>query len=123
MYRARLHSHNEFPLRFSEIAQAVPQLSDRLLSERMKQLGSDIEMADLIYQGERSHVADYLAARGWDVRGVEPSQWAAGVAIGKGHRVHHGTLGGPPPDFRDFAVITMWDTLEHYALFLRANSK
>ncbi|MEA2271771.1 MAG: hypothetical protein QOI98_479 [Solirubrobacteraceae bacterium] len=26
------------PLRFSEIGQAVPQLSDRLLSERMKQL-------------------------------------------------------------------------------------
>jgi DNA-binding HxlR family transcriptional regulator len=26
------------PLRFSEIAQAVPELSDRLLSERMKQL-------------------------------------------------------------------------------------
>ena len=28
----------ERPLRFSEIAQAVPQLSDRLLSERMKEL-------------------------------------------------------------------------------------
>jgi DNA-binding HxlR family transcriptional regulator len=28
----------EGPLRFSEIAQAVPELSDRLLSERMKQL-------------------------------------------------------------------------------------
>lgn len=26
------------PMRFSEIAQAVPQLSDRLLSERMKEL-------------------------------------------------------------------------------------
>jgi DNA-binding HxlR family transcriptional regulator len=26
------------PLRFSEIAQAVPELSDRLLSERMKEL-------------------------------------------------------------------------------------
>ncbi len=26
------------PLRFSEVAQAVPELSDRLLSERMKQL-------------------------------------------------------------------------------------
>src|ERR1700736_3368837 len=26
------------PMRFSEIAQAVPELSDRLLSERMKQL-------------------------------------------------------------------------------------
>lgn len=37
------------------------------MSERLKQLGSDIEMADLIYQGERSHVVDYLSARGWDV--------------------------------------------------------
>jgi DNA-binding HxlR family transcriptional regulator len=26
------------PLRFSEVAQAVPELSDRLLSERMKEL-------------------------------------------------------------------------------------
>ncbi len=26
------------PLRFSEIAQAIPELSDRLLSERMKEL-------------------------------------------------------------------------------------
>jgi methyltransferase (TIGR00027 family) len=37
------------------------------MSERMKQLGSDIEMADLVYQGERSHVVEYLAERGWDV--------------------------------------------------------
>ena len=29
---------NGGPMRFSEIAQAVPQLSDRLLSERMKEL-------------------------------------------------------------------------------------
>jgi len=58
---------------------------------------------------------DVAAARGWDVRGIEPSRWAAGVAIGKGHRVHHGTLEGAPDGFRDFAVITMWDTLEHYA--------
>ncbi len=29
---------NGRPMRFSEIAQAVPQLSDRLLSERMKEL-------------------------------------------------------------------------------------
>ena len=28
------------PMRFSEIAQAVPELSDRLLSERMKELES-----------------------------------------------------------------------------------
>jgi DNA-binding HxlR family transcriptional regulator len=30
--------HSERPLRFSEIAHAVPDLSDRLLSERMKEL-------------------------------------------------------------------------------------
>ena len=30
----------EGPLRFSEVAQAVPELSDRLLSERMKELES-----------------------------------------------------------------------------------
>jgi DNA-binding HxlR family transcriptional regulator len=28
------------PMRFSEVAQAVPELSDRLLSERMKELES-----------------------------------------------------------------------------------
>ena len=37
------------------------------MSERMKQIGSDIEMADLIYQGERNDVVDYLTATGWDV--------------------------------------------------------
>ena len=31
----------EGPLRFSEIKQAVPELSDRLLSERMKELESE----------------------------------------------------------------------------------
>ena len=39
----------------------------RRMSERLKQLGSDIELGDLVYQGERSHVVDYLGARGWDV--------------------------------------------------------
>jgi methyltransferase (TIGR00027 family) len=37
------------------------------MSERMKKFGSDIELADLIYQGERNHVVDYLRAGGWDV--------------------------------------------------------
>jgi methyltransferase (TIGR00027 family) len=37
------------------------------LSERMKQYGTDIQMADLIYQGERSHVVEYLTSKGWDV--------------------------------------------------------
>jgi len=37
------------------------------ISERMKKYGSDIEMRDLIYHGERSHVIEYLTAHGWDV--------------------------------------------------------
>jgi methyltransferase (TIGR00027 family) len=48
----------------------IGQFSDeraQRMSERMKQFGSDIEMADLIYQGERNHVVDYLTAGGWDV--------------------------------------------------------
>jgi methyltransferase (TIGR00027 family) len=50
----------------------VPDLSaftdgrSQRMSERLKQLGSDIEMADLVYQGERSHVVEYLAERGWE---------------------------------------------------------
>jgi methyltransferase (TIGR00027 family) len=37
------------------------------ISERLKKYGSDIEMKDLIYHGERSHVIEYLTAHGWDV--------------------------------------------------------
>jgi methyltransferase (TIGR00027 family) len=37
------------------------------ISERMKKYGHDIEMRDLIYHGERSHVIEYLTAHGWDV--------------------------------------------------------
>lgn len=37
------------------------------MSERMKQLGSDLEMTDLIYAGERNDVVDYLTATGWEV--------------------------------------------------------
>jgi methyltransferase (TIGR00027 family) len=50
----------------------VPDLSaftderSRRMSERLKQLGSDIEMADLVYQGERSHVVEYLTERSWE---------------------------------------------------------
>jgi methyltransferase (TIGR00027 family) len=39
----------------------------RRISERLKKYGSDIEMSDLIYHGERSHVIEYLASHGWQV--------------------------------------------------------
>jgi methyltransferase (TIGR00027 family) len=37
------------------------------ISERLKQYGSDIEMGDLIYHGERSDVLEYLTGHGWEV--------------------------------------------------------
>ena len=37
------------------------------IRERFKKYGHDIEMKDLVYHGERSHVIDYLAGHGWDV--------------------------------------------------------
>ena len=37
------------------------------ITERLKKYGHDIEMSDLIFHGERSHVIEYLTAHGWDV--------------------------------------------------------
>jgi methyltransferase (TIGR00027 family) len=37
------------------------------ITERLKKYGHDLEMKDLIYPGERSHVIDYLTGHGWDV--------------------------------------------------------
>lgn len=54
----------------------VPDLSaftderSQQLRDRMKQLGSDIEMADLVYQGTRNDPVAYLQARGWEVSAV-----------------------------------------------------
>src|SRR5881628_1096045 len=62
---------------------------------------------------------DVAAARGWPVTGVEPSRWAAAAARRRGHRVHNGTLDTIPPEWNSFAVVTMWDALEHYVDPLR----
>jgi methyltransferase (TIGR00027 family) len=37
------------------------------MAEQMKKYGSDVNVADLIYEGERSHVVEYLSTYGWDV--------------------------------------------------------
>ena len=37
------------------------------ITERLKTYGHDFEMGDLIYEGERSDVLDYLTGHGWDV--------------------------------------------------------
>jgi DNA-binding HxlR family transcriptional regulator len=55
------------PLRFSEIAQAVPELSDRLLSERMKELESRGVVARKVVPGSPVRVEYSLTEMGRDL--------------------------------------------------------
>jgi O-methyltransferase involved in polyketide biosynthesis len=38
-----------------------------MLNERSRRMGSNIDLADLFYSGERNAAGDYLASTGWDV--------------------------------------------------------
>jgi DNA-binding HxlR family transcriptional regulator len=58
------------PLRFSELAQAVPQLSDRLLSERMKELEARGIVTRIVLADRPTHVEYELTAMG---RELEPA--------------------------------------------------
>src|SRR3989440_7844620 len=58
------------PLRFSEVAQAVPELSDRLLSERMKELESRGIVERTVYPGPPLRVEYGLSKMG---RELEPA--------------------------------------------------
>jgi methyltransferase (TIGR00027 family) len=40
------------------------------MSNPFREHGVDIDMASLVYTGDRNHVLDYLAAKGWNVAGV-----------------------------------------------------
>lgn len=40
------------------------------IKERMKKYGRDIDFSELIYDGERSHVTDYLDSLGWRVSAI-----------------------------------------------------
>jgi SAM-dependent methyltransferase len=51
--------------------------------------------------------------QGWQAIGVEPSDWAAGMAQANGIPVFHGTLESPELKNRRFDVITLWDVIEH----------
>ena len=69
------------PLRFSEIAQAVPELSDRLLSERMKELEARGIVERTVYPGPPLRVEYALSQMG---RELEPalSSCSAGPTAG-----------------------------------------
>jgi methyltransferase (TIGR00027 family) len=42
----------------------------REMSGAFREHGVDVDMASLVYAGERNHVVDYLRTKGWDVEGV-----------------------------------------------------
>ena len=52
--------------------------------------------------------------RGWDVRGVDLSEYACQVARGKGLDVFCGSLEQYPAADASFDVVTMWDVIEHF---------
>jgi DNA-binding HxlR family transcriptional regulator len=66
------------PLRFSEIAQSVPELSDRLLSERMKELEARGLVARTVEGGPPVRVTYELTAMGHELQPAldELRSWA-----------------------------------------------
>jgi DNA-binding HxlR family transcriptional regulator len=66
------------PLRFSEIGQAVPELSDRLLSERMKELEARGLVARNVEPGPPVRVTYELTAMGHELQPAldELRSWA-----------------------------------------------
>jgi DNA-binding HxlR family transcriptional regulator len=66
------------PLRFSEIAQAVPELSDRLLSERMKELEARGLVARNVEDGPPLRVTYELTPMGHELQPAleELRSWA-----------------------------------------------
>jgi DNA-binding HxlR family transcriptional regulator len=66
------------PLRFSEIAQAVPELSDRLLSERMKELEGRGMVERTVHPGPPLRVEYSLSRMGHELEPAlsELQRWA-----------------------------------------------
>jgi DNA-binding HxlR family transcriptional regulator len=66
------------PLRFSEIAQAIPELSDRLLSERMKELEGRGMVKRTVIPGPPLRVQYELSTMGHDLEPAlaELQDWA-----------------------------------------------
>src|ERR1700749_174730 len=66
------------PLRFSEIAQAIPELSDRLLSERMKELEARGRVQPTVIPGPPLRVQYELSVMGSELEPAltELQDWA-----------------------------------------------
>jgi methyltransferase (TIGR00027 family) len=51
------------------------------MSGAFREHGVDVDMASLVYPGERNHVVDYLGTKGWDVEGVTRTELFARHSI------------------------------------------
>src|SRR5579871_6335510 len=73
------------PMRFSEIAQAVPELSDRLLSERMKELEARGIVQRTVHSGPPVRVEYGLSRMGLELEPAlsELQRWATRWLAGK----------------------------------------
>ena len=73
------------PMRFSEIAQAVPELSDRLLSERMKELEARGIVRRTVHSGPPVRVEYGLSRMGLELEPAlsELQRWATRWLAGK----------------------------------------
>ena len=54
----------------------------REMSSRFRDHGVDIDMASLVYPGERNHVVDYLRSKNWDVEGITRTELFGRAGIG-----------------------------------------
>jgi SAM-dependent methyltransferase len=54
-----------------------------------------------------------MAAKGWDVTGIDLSPQAVALARGLGHRVHQGDVASFPPPDEPFDLVVAWMALEH----------
>jgi DNA-binding HxlR family transcriptional regulator len=94
---AILHVLMDGPLRFSEIAQAVPELSDRLLSERMKELEARGIVQRTVHPGPPLRVEYALSRMGRDLEPAlsELQRWAHRW-LGGGRAGHRGATAASP---------------------------
>ena len=53
----------------------------REMSGSFREHGVDIDMASLVYAGERNHVVDYLRSKHWDVEGTTRTELFARQGI------------------------------------------
>jgi DNA-binding HxlR family transcriptional regulator len=74
------------PRRFSELAQAIPQISDRLLSTRLRELESEGIVEREVLGGSPVRVRYALTPKG---HALEPAISELGEWARRWHKVHH----------------------------------